>query len=239
MTTGEGNTPVTQAENEAEKFLDSMAAVLDPSKDEGLEKSPVRPQVRLPPVGGSTVGSSFVSSASSGSAFAGLRTHPASSRVLGLKASPARMSSAESSRIAATLPQSFKTQLVLHGKPSNSVSSHQGISLGVSVPTSASVTGFSFSGTTAPAPLREPFGPPKQGKGRGLLGNLSSVQHQGNHFIDGQVFVAEILLERLLLIIDFEDDTRLTGAGGPIPVGCPFLLWGFLHHGSFVTAICF
>jgi hypothetical protein len=252
----ESSAPVSQAETEAEEFLNSMAEVLEPSKGGGVKESPVRPRVRLPPVSGSTGSSfasagssfggtgardfsSFASSVSSGSSVGGLRTQPVSSRFLGSKASPAGMSSAESSRVAATLPQTFESQLVLDGEPSKSASVHHGIGLGVSVPTSASVTGLSSCGNTTPAPLREPLGPPTQSQGRGLLENVLSVPPHGTQLIDGQVRFAEILLEGQSLTMSSEDDSRLAGLGDPFPIGCPVLLRSALHHGTFVSTICF
>lgn len=232
--TVEANTPGSQLDNGAEEFLNSMAAVLDPSKGEGMKQSPVRPWVRLPPVSGPTVGSSFASVGSSDGTFG---TSPVSSRILGSKASPARMSSAESSRIAAILPQSFKTQMVLDCEPSKPVPTHHGIGLGVSVLTPALSAGLFPPGAATSSILPWPMGPPKQGQKHAMQSNESSVLEQGNQLNCGQVCFAEILLEALPLTIDFEDDPWISCIGGPVPIGCAVLLWSSLHHGSFVAAI--
>ncbi|KAF3384819.1 hypothetical protein F1880_001960 [Penicillium rolfsii] len=209
--TVEAESTVSQGENQATEFLNSMAAVLDPSQGEGSEQSPVRPRVRLPPVDGSTVGSSFASSVSSvgfgnqplssaasfRSSVGGFGNPSISSRILGSKASPARMSSAESSRIAATLPQSFKTQMVLGCEPCKAGSSHQRDGLGVSVPASAPPAGFVPSRIPASSPLRGSLEPSKQGQELNLQPKISSVLKQGNQFNSGQTTLGSIALQAL------------------------------------------
>jgi hypothetical protein len=207
-----------------------MAAVLNPSLGEGMKESPVRPQLTnqgLESVRGSAVGSSFAASVPS---IGTIGNQPVSSRVLGCKAGPYRLSSAESSRMAALLPQNFESKLVLHGESSRSAQAQHGIGLGISVPPPAPSTGFVPSGTGTPSPLRKPLGPPKQRQVRGTQPDMSSVLDQGNYLNDGQVCFIELLLERQLLTIELVDDFGFTCAGKAVLIGCAFLLRSNVHY---------